>query len=137
MWNFLMLCVLWYHARCLHPLGGTNKQYDPTTKVVLLSLSPTEMRMVTMIWKLCSSDYLAKNIGIWTRMMLYLLLVLLIIRGRPKWILLADPMADVSVTTSADVRSDVFRYYCNLYAMGAVCLRLIAISGYGFMFFGM
>ena len=39
-------------------------------------------------------------------MMLYLLLVLLIIRGRPKWILLADPMADVSVTTSADVRSD-------------------------------
>ena len=27
-------------------------------------------------------------------------------RGRPKWILLADPMADVSVTTSADVQSD-------------------------------
>ena len=27
-------------------------------------------------------------------------------RGRPKWILLADQMADVSVTTSADVRSD-------------------------------
>ena len=31
---------------------------------------------------------------------------------QPKWVLLADPMADISLTTSADVRSDVFRDYC-------------------------
>ena len=58
---------------------------------------------------------------------------------QPKWVLLADPMADISLTTSADVRSDAM-FFREITAWGRLeeaQINRYPDMPYGFMFFGM